>query len=543
MRLNDAIYFKRIFICLLSLLGGFDFLYAIFQIPNTPSLNIDSKEIIFFISVFMIGFFTFRRLLCILLSYRLYEYLAITLTVSASFMYSSSTYAPFSFGILFGAGLSIVLIGLISKEDARADSRCDETLSSNKPIDIKYLLGLFGVIVLSFYVIQSMVYKDDATASIQKVKKITRTDKTNTTIAKQYGLLEHNLTSYERSWHLDYDDNYIYTISTHYDKTQERDTDYSYIDIFDIDTLKLINKKKIYTNIDTSAPPIVVDDKDIYTGGTSYIINRDKTTLECYHSVSEFSCQSFKSKGFRLTSHSILKLKKYKNYMFAFGNGDQIYLFENKKLLYTIDERDNYPRNIKTIKDYSFYNRINDIVIHKDVIYALNWRGFINEYALKNGKFLRQINTMQYYKKYGYTIGDPFNTAAIYKNRYIYFAEEYYGILILDTKIRKFSRIKTLFQRDSNKTTTICKMVFYQDNLIFSEVDTDSNFIYVYNLKSKKIIYKYKGHIGDVTDMFIKGDNLISLSNDGYIYKWDLGIISKKNEKSDFLLSSTVNQN
>jgi hypothetical protein len=28
--------------------------------------------------------------------------------------------------------------------------------------------------------------------------------------------------------------------------------------IFDIDTLKLINKKKIYTNIDTSAPPIVV---------------------------------------------------------------------------------------------------------------------------------------------------------------------------------------------------------------------------------------------------------------------------------------------
>jgi hypothetical protein len=47
MRLNDTIHFKRIFICLLSLLGGFDFLYAIFQIPNTPSLNIDSKEIIF----------------------------------------------------------------------------------------------------------------------------------------------------------------------------------------------------------------------------------------------------------------------------------------------------------------------------------------------------------------------------------------------------------------------------------------------------------------------------------------------------------------
>jgi hypothetical protein len=147
--------------------------------------------------------------------------------MSASFMSSSSTYAPFSFGILFGAGLSIVLIGLISKEGARADSRCDETLSSNKPMDIKYLLGLFGVIVLSFYVIQSMAYKDDATASIQKVKKITRTDETNTTVAKQYGLLEHNLTSYERSWHLDYDD--IYTISTHYDKKQERDTDYSYI--------------------------------------------------------------------------------------------------------------------------------------------------------------------------------------------------------------------------------------------------------------------------------------------------------------------------
>ena len=71
-------------------------------------------------------------------------------------------------------------------------------------------------------------------------------------------------------------------------------------------------------------------------------------------------------------------------------------------------------------------------------------------------------------------------------------------------------------------------MVFYQDNLIFSEVNTNSNFIYVYNLKSKKIIYKYKGHIGNITDMFIKDDSLISLSSDGYIYKWDLSVLGKR---------------
>lgn len=389
--------------------------------------------------------------------------------------------------------------------------------------NIKYLLGLLGTVILSFYIIQSIAYQEETKTEVIKQKEQLRVDKLNTTLAKQYGLLEHNLTSYERSWHLDYDDKYIYTISTHYNKSKERYTDYSYIDMFDINTLKLLNKKKIYTNIDTSAPPILVDNKDIYTGGTNYIVNRDKTTLECYRPSSDLSCKIFQS-----TSYSIRKLKKYKDYMFAFGEGDKIYVFENKVQLYTIDERHNYPKNITTIKDYSLYNRINDIVIHQNVIYALNWRGFINEYDLKSGKFLRQINDIKYDKEYDSIVGDSFNTAAVYNDRYIYFAQEYDGILILDTKTRKFSKVKTLFQKGSDKSTTIYKMVFYQDNLIFSEVNSNSNFIYVYNLKSKKIIYRYKGHIGDISDMFVKDNALITLSTDGYIYKWDLGRIKCK---------------
>ena len=390
----------------------------------------------------------------------------------------------------------------------------------NKIVLIVSGLGLFGVIVFGF----NMSYKDDTAPVIQqKEKELIRVDETNATVAKEYGLLENNLTSYEKSWHLDYDEKHIYTISTHYDKNQERYTDYSYIDVFDINTLQLLKKKKIHANFDTTAPPIIVDDKDMYIGGTNYIVNRDKTTLECYHPKVDKSCKVFQS-----TSHSIRKLSKYKDYIFAFGEGDQIYVFENRVLLYTIDERYNYPKNITTIKDYSSYNRINDIVVHQGVVYALNWRGFINEYDLKSGKFLRQINDIKYDKEYDCIAGDSFNTAAIYNDRYIYFAQEYDGVLILDTKTRKFSRVKSLFKKGSDKATSIYKMMFYKDNLIFSEVNMRGNFIYVYSLKSKKIIYRYKGHKGDVSDMFIKDDALITLSTDGYIYKWNLGGIKCK---------------
>jgi hypothetical protein len=143
-------------------------------------------------------------------------------------------------------------------------------------------------------------------------------------------------------------------------------------------------------------------------------------------------------------------------------------------------------------------------------------------------------------EEYKYVTGTNIQDIAIYKNRYIYFAIDYKGVFILDTKTKKTQAIKNLFPKkivyselaksniDITDSTDILQMVFYKDNLIFSESSSrNEENVYVYNLTSKKITCTYKGKKGDmISELFVDNNRLIGLGYYGILYEWDLSIIN-----------------
>lgn len=365
--------------------------------------------------------------------------------------------------------------------------------------------------------------------------------------AKEYEFTKYAKLQNSSTWNMAYDKKYIYTLTSNYEKETYK------IEIYNKKNLKLINTKnlqipksfvlkykKTRVKIYNKPHTIEVNNNHIYIGTSKNIIFYDKNTLKRVNSYTVKRPDIWydeKEKIYLVRTNDISNFTKYENYIIAYGEGDNIYIFKDDVMVRHINIKKDYPKNITQIKDYFEGSRINHIMIHKDKLYAGNWRGFVNIYDFKNGKFIDQISTIGFNKEYGYVTADDIEYISVYKNRWIYISLDYDGLMILDTKAKKFSNIKTLFEKqktyselfkkyfDTTKSTDIYRMVFYKDKLIFSEVNTKQSNLYVYDLQTKKIIKTLNHHKGNISSMFIENNQLFGLNHDGYIYKWNLGKI------------------
>ena len=348
----------------------------------------------------------------------------------------------------------------------------------------------------------------------------------------------------DSSWNMAYDERYIYTLTRNYEQKSYN------IEIYDKKSLNRIALKQLsidksfiqkynnsYVEISNKPISIEVSDKYIYIGTTQNILFYDKKTLHklsSYNTVAPDIEYDKKENVYVYRTNDIRHFTKYKNYIIAYGEGDTIYIFKDNKIVRTINIKKDYPKNITQIHDYFEGSRINTVLVHDNRLYAGNWRGFVNIYDFTSGKFIKQISTIKFDKEYGYITADEINHIALYKERWVHMALGYEGLLILDTKTQELKNIKTLFKKEklyseifkeyyeNTKSTDIYRMVFYKENLIFSEVNKNQNYLYIYNLKTNEIVDTFKGHIGDITRMFIEDGILFGLSSDGYIYKWNL---------------------
>lgn len=355
------------------------------------------------------------------------------------------------------------------------------------------------------------------------------------------------------SWNMAHDARYIYVLTRNYEQDKYK------IEIYDKKNLQLIKSKQLniaksfiskYKNtrvkIYNKPISIEVSDKYIYIGTNQNIIFYDKKTLKILSSYTIASPDiryDEKEKIYFTRSNDIDNFTKFKNYIIAYGSGDNIYIFKDDKIVRTINIKKDYPKNITQIHDYFEGSRINTVLVHNNRLYTGNWRGFVNIYDFKSGEFIKQISTIGFDKEYGYVIADEINYISLYQDRWVYMALGYEGVLILDTKTEKLKNIQTFFKQEklyselfkeyyeNTKSTDIYRMVFYKDNLIFAEVNKNQNHLYVYDLKSNEIVDTFKGHIGDITNMFIENETLFGLSSSGYIYKWNLKDYIKKDRK------------
>jgi hypothetical protein len=355
-------------------------------------------------------------------------------------------------------------------------------------------------------------------------------------LARQTGLAQEVKLKHNSAWNMTYDKSRIYVLSRAsknlYRKSRNEDVEGEFIEVYDKETFAFIDQRQLSFKNETFSRygSIAVNDDTIYIGdNTAHLLRLDKQSLASKREPEQLA-------GF---TDKISGLKTDNDYLIAFGEGDKIAVFKADKLLYTIDEKENYPHNIKEIHDYSDYNRVNSVTIHNDVLYATNHRAFINAYALEDGRPLAQINTIQFEEEWEYVVGRDINAGALYQDRYLYFSIDYHGLLILDTQTGKTSHIQTVFPKkivysellkdniDMTKNTDIYKMYFYRHFLLFSEVNALNNFVYAYDLHNGQIVHTFKGHQGDITEMFLKGDRLIGLSHNGMLYRWDLAILEK----------------
>lgn len=379
-------------------------------------------------------------------------------------------------------------------------------------------------------------------------------------LAKKTGLLAEVKLKHNSTWHMSWDGKQIYILTRAYNdlyRSSENETvQGQFLEIYDRETLAFIKEKRLsYKNHDTfdEFMSVGVDDKSIYIGKHGYLKYLDKTTLEeerrfytLKHGYMEpLDDPAIKEEDAELAIYAAAKILdqpqqdidgiiEHNGFIIAYGEGDRAYIYKDKQLIYSLDQKQNYPENITQIKDYWDYNRINNLNVFAGKLYTTNHRGFINIYDFATGKFLEQINTIAYDKEWKYVVGSNIEDLAIYQNRYIYFSQDYQGLIIYDTKTGKRREIETLFPKeivydqrfkreiDLTKATSIYKMVFYKDNLIFSEVNARYNFVYIYSLTKDKIIHTFKGHQGEISEMILAQDKLIGLSSAGYLYKWKL---------------------
>lgn len=353
-------------------------------------------------------------------------------------------------------------------------------------------------------------------------------------LARQTGLIQSRKLKHNRAWEMAQDDSRLYVLTraskSLYRKSQNEEVEGEFVEVYDKETLAFVDQRQLSFQNETFSTycSIAVADDTIYIGNrNSQLLRLDKQSLVPRRA-------SEKLVGF---PEKISGLVSYKDYLIAYGEGDKIAVFKEDQLLYQIDEKENYPGNINEIHDYFDLNRINSVAIHNGVLYATNFRAFINAYALHDGHFIEQINTIKFEKEWGYVVGRDIQASALYQGRYLYFSQDYEGVLILDTQIGSVSHIKTLFPQknvysellkedlDMTKKTDIYKMLFFRHYLIFSEVNALNNDVYAYDLDNGRIVHQFQGHEGDITELFLQGDRLTGLSSDGLIYRWNLAVL------------------
>lgn len=355
-------------------------------------------------------------------------------------------------------------------------------------------------------------------------------------LARKTGLIQEKKLKHNSSWNMAEDGRRIYVLTrAHTDRyrtSSNEEIEGEFIEVYDKETLSFVAEKQLSYKNDTFSryDSIAVTGETIYIGDDSgHLLRLDKESLAPQQ-------EKQKLPGFR---DKISGLKIHNDYLIAFGEWDRIAVFKADKLLYVIDERDNYPPNIKEIHDYWEYNRINSATVHRGVLYATNFRGFINAYALADGQPLTQINTIKFEEEWDYVVGSNIEAGAVYQERDLYFSIDYNGLLIFDPQTEKRSHIKTLFPEeivysemlqeniDITKSTSIYKMHFYHHYLLFSEVSARHEHVYAYDLNSNKIVHTFKGHRGDISELFLQGNHLTGLSTEGLLYRWDLAVLGQ----------------
>ena len=355
-------------------------------------------------------------------------------------------------------------------------------------------------------------------------------------LARQTGLLQSRKLKHSSAWNMAQDETKIFVLSRAdkdlYRKSRNEEVEGEFLEVYDKATFSFIGQRQLSHENETFSAycSVAVDNDTIYIGvRNGNLLRLDKQSLAP-------KTASEKLAGF---PEKVSGLVAYKDYVLAFGEGNLIAVFKAKKRLYTINETAHYPSNIKEIHDYSDINRINSIAIHKGILYASNYYGFINAYALKDGRFIRQINTIKFEEEWGYVVGRNIEASTLYQDRYLCFSQDYDGVSMFDTQTGHISHIQTLFPREifhsklinedinSTKNTDIYKMVIFSHYLIFSEVNALQNFVYAYDLNSRKITNTFKGHKGDITELFLDGGSLVGLSHEGFLYRWDLGVMEE----------------
>lgn len=358
-------------------------------------------------------------------------------------------------------------------------------------------------------------------------------------LAKQTGLIQSVKLQHNSAWNMAEDETRIYVLSRAekdlYRLSNNEKVEGEFVEVYDKTSLAYIGQKQLQPILEDEAfdtyCSIAVNDDTVYVGDRVARLSRfDK------HSLKEKRTSESRA-GF---PELISGLLNWHDYLIAYGEQNTIAVFKDDNLLYSIDEKEHYPDNITQIHDYWDFNRITNVTIFNGELYATNWRGFINIYNFADGRFVRQINTIKFEEEWNYVVGRCIQTCAVYQGRYLYFAVDYHDLLILDSQTGTIARIPTLFpekivysellQEDIDITakTDIYKMVFYRHFLIFSEVNALKKHVYVYDLESGRIVHTFKGHTGDITEMFLHGKQLTGLSSEGFLYRWDMAVLDQK---------------
>jgi hypothetical protein len=367
--------------------------------------------------------------------------------------------------------------------------------------------------------------------------------------AQETGLLQSVKLKHNQAWKMAEDEDFYYVLT-------QADTDLSrksnnepsageFIEVYAKQNLELVAHKRLtgqrsyhedsYIGIGVSGETLFISDRNLG------LLRLDKKSLKWQRDFEPFHSPQGPLTGFAADRDYLVGV--YGSNVLA--DDVLIPVYKDGNLLYLIDETKHYPDNIEEIHDYGDRNRVNAVTVHQGVLYALNWRGFVNAYNLEDGRFVGQISIIGYDDEYNYVTGTNIETAVIYQQRYLYIAIDYEGLLIYDTQTGTTRTIETLFPErkeyselfdgeiDMTKATSIYKMVFYKHYLVFSEVNGRRNYVYVYDLNQGELVHSFAGHRGDITELFLDGDQLTGLSTEGLLYRWDLGILERNSRASE----------
>ncbi len=334
-------------------------------------------------------------------------------------------------------------------------------------------------------------------------------------LAKENGLLHTIKLKHQYASHFELDDDYLYVLTQSrtkvYSKRKREANDAEYLEIYDRKTLAL--RKEIFLN-DQSTDSF---DRDIVLHqGILYVTSKKGKVV--FWEKKNLLTQV--PKEFPSSVYELDKLRVGGEYLFRFGKGGVVEIYQKELHVKTIDTKKHRFKEYETLEDKRF-NNIFDVLYVDDKLFIANDLGEVQVY-----RFSSHASTPVYLTSLrDATLKDAHDVLdlTLYGKSTLLIGTDRQGLYGYNVRTLE----PTIHIPSIGKYSSIYQMHIAEETLLLT-YGIDVSSLEAYDMRGKMLVHHFEGEALGISDFKVKDTIAYTLDN-GYLYGWDMSKIKTKN--------------